>query len=62
MCYRFGEGYAGKIKYDKKRKRYHCVWDSKASAKAEENELQVSKQLVEYFTEKYIAPYLGSNF
>ena len=57
MCYLYGDGNAGKIKYDKKSKKYKCVIDSKASAKADGNQLQVSKQLIEYFTERYIAPY-----
>jgi hypothetical protein len=57
MCYLFGDGHAGKIKYDKKSQKYKCVIDNDASSKAEENQLQVSKQLIEYFLEIYTAPY-----
>jgi hypothetical protein len=56
-CYGFGEGDAGKIKYDEKHKKYKCVINSKASDEAVKTQHQISKQLVEYFTEKYRAPY-----
>jgi hypothetical protein len=57
MSYLYGDGNAGTIKFDKKSKKYKCLIDKNASSKAEENERQVSKQLVEYFLEKYSVPY-----
>ena len=57
MCYLFEDGFAGKIKYDKKSNRYKCVYDKKISSIAEENQRQVSKQLIDYFFEKYSATY-----